>query len=274
MRVTRHIPNALLCDSIECIWCVDEMTAIHAWERVLPSGSMQLLVDLGGEPLRLRKSPGGGEEHFLNAVWAGAYADSFIIPASRRQPLLGVAFKPGGAAAFLDMPADELHGQHVALENVWKRETAELLGRLHDTPGTAAQFQCVEAMLLRRLRRARPPHTAVTFALAEFQRHTPPPGVGTLVKRAGWSHRRFVEVFRETVGLTPKQYSRVRRLQAVLERMADSPQWPWVDIALDYGFADQAHLIHEFHEMTGMTPTAYAAQRGPYANHAAVPGGR
>jgi len=39
------------------------------------------------------------------------------------------------------------------------------------------------------------------------------------------------------------------------------------EVALDLGYYDQPHFIHEFQEFSGLTPTAYLRSRGQHANH-------
>jgi AraC-like DNA-binding protein len=45
----------------------------------------------------------------------------------------------------------------------------------------------------------------------------------------------------------------------------------WADLALSCGFFDQAHFIHDFQAFTGLTPSAYLAQRGEQHNHVPLP---
>jgi AraC-like DNA-binding protein len=82
--------------------------------------------------------------------------------------------------------------------------------------------------------------------------------VRDVTARVGLSHRRFVEVFATEVGLTPKRFHRVRRLQHLLAvaRHATTPKWN--RLAVDGGFFDLSHLIHEVVKFSGFTPARLA----------------
>ena len=77
------------------------------------------------------------------------------------------------------------------------------------------------------------------------------------------SARRFIELFSREVGLTPKLYARVRRLQAVLRRLEDPAGAAWVQVALAHGYFDQAHLIRDFNRFAGSSPGDFLRRRLP-----------
>jgi AraC-like DNA-binding protein len=59
------------------------------------------------------------------------------------------------------------------------------------------------------------------------------------------------------VGLTPKQYGRVRRFQQARKLSASLDAPDWTEIAYVCGYADQSHLIHDFQAFAGHSPGAY-----------------
>ena len=60
------------------------------------------------------------------------------------------------------------------------------------------------------------------------------------------------------VGFTPKFTSRLMRFRKTLGTIAAAPAQPdWSDLAIDSGYYDQAHMIHEFQEFAEMTPAEY-----------------
>jgi AraC-like DNA-binding protein len=104
------------------------------------------------------------------------------------------------------------------------------------------------------------------MALARFHSTSE---VGAVVKESGYSHRGLLAMFRRAMGLTPKRYLRVLRMQRVLRRVGLAP---WADIALDAGFSDQAHFVREFRGITGVTPTEYLRRRTVHRNHVSIAG--
>jgi methylphosphotriester-DNA--protein-cysteine methyltransferase len=148
--------------------------------------------------------------------------------------------------------------------------------------GTAVErLEIVEGALRARARPAElpPRHPAVLHALRAFGAGAPrPPAVARVVEGLGISQRRFIELFRREVGMTPKQYCRVRRFRdtAIAAWTLHRPgaraatAFDWSSFALDHGYADQSHLIREFREHCGLTPTAFAAHGGHHPQHAPI----
>ncbi len=81
------------------------------------------------------------------------------------------------------------------------------------------------------------------------------------------SPKRFIQVFSEEVGLTPKLFCRVRRFQEVLRLIEKGQHIEWAEIALTCGYFDQAHCIHDFRAFSGLNPTTYLTHRGEHRNH-------
>jgi methylphosphotriester-DNA--protein-cysteine methyltransferase len=89
------------------------------------------------------------------------------------------------------------------------------------------------------------------MALERFQAAA---AIREVVSESGYSHRRFIELFYESVGLTPKLYCRVRRFVKVLSRLGREPQASLAGPAIAAGYSGQAHFNREFLEFAGVTP--------------------
>jgi AraC-like DNA-binding protein len=165
------------------------------------------------------------------------------------------------------MPASELAGRHTPLEDVWGLEAARLRARLAAIPEPSRLIEELEQILLARLPRVHGVDPAIAYALDQFRRSVT---VNDVVDEIGWSHRRFILRFRETVGMAPKKFCRVRRLARMLRLAESRPSSAFVEMALHAGYSDQPHFNREFRELTGMAPGAYRLAAPVAAHHVRI----
>ena len=84
--------------------------------------------------------------------------------------------------------------------------------------------------------------------------------VGRIADEVGWSHKHLIARFRQQVGLRPKTAARLVRFDGVWRRLDGRRPLDWGLVAREAGYADQAHLVRDFHQFTGTTPTRFLAQ--------------
>jgi AraC-like DNA-binding protein len=197
---------------------------------------------------------------FSGAVVSGAYWKGFVSDTEEEAFVMGVHFKPGGAFPFLGVPADELSDMHVDLEMLWGWSAHGLRDRLCEASTAADRFRLLELALIAHRFRPMEHHYAVSTALDAFGRQTDAT-VRDLARDLGLSDRRFIEVFKSEVGVTPKLFSRVQRFQrarTMIHRVEEAADW--AGIAMDCSYFDQSHLIRDFQEFSGVSPAAYLRQ--------------
>lgn len=244
-------------------------TPPHPRERILPSGTIELVINLCDDEIRIY-DPSHHHlcKRFSGVVVSGAYSKIFVIDPVQHASILGVHFRPGGAFPFLGAPAGELADTHVDLATLWGPLAVQLRERLcAATP--AQRFSLLEEALVSRLRHPPERHGAVSVALDTFGQTGAEVRVRDVARRVGLSHRRFIQVFAAEVGLTPKLYCRIRRFQRAqaLVRKATAPDW--AAVAVECGYFDQSHLIRDFWAFSGLSPVAYLNQRSEHVmpNH-------
>ena len=115
----------------------------------------------------------------------------------------------------------------------------------------------------------RPPglHPAVAYALSAFDRAPLTTSIARVTDAIGLSAKRFIERFKIEVGVTPKRYCRIRRFQRAVTMANRGRDVEWTQVALDCGYFDQAHFIHDFRSFAGLTPTGYQSARTSSQNH-------
>jgi AraC-like DNA-binding protein len=250
----------------------------------LPSGNAQIVIDLSGHGLRIPEvyitgsAPtvagalfnGPDTKHFLvrydDGAYSAHYMDADFKPVgSYPAHYMGADFKPGGAYPFVGPPAGELCDAHLPLETLWGRYAVdELRERLMRARAPAERCQILEAALLAQLARPLERHPAVTLALRAFAAAPRGPVITQVADQLALSHTRFIELFRDEVGLRPKQFYRVRRFVRMLQHTRNEERPNWAQLARDFGYFDQAHLCRDFHQFAGVSPTAYLRDRHPF----------
>lgn len=81
--------------------------------------------------------------------------------------------------------------------------------------------------------------------------------VAGVAARESVSTRQLERRFLETIGVQPKFYQRVARLNAVIHEMYGDQNPDWAAMAATHGFTDQAHLVREFRSLTGQSPATF-----------------
>jgi AraC-like DNA-binding protein len=83
--------------------------------------------------------------------------------------------------------------------------------------------------------------------------------IGALAEEVGWSRKHLASQFGAQVGLAPKVMARVLRFNRAISLLKETENSSdWSGIAFDCGYYDQSHLIREFRDFAGQTPTEFA----------------
>jgi AraC-like DNA-binding protein len=272
VRYLAHRPCPPLDEIVDSLWALSDAPG-HARERIVPSGTIELVINLHDDAFRIHGWGGGAEQRFRGALVSGCYRSAFEIDTRAHARIVGVHFKPGGAARLLGAPAGELANAHVSLEALWGRPATELRERLCAAATATERFELLEQALVARLPDRPQPRDAVGAALAALEQ--PRVEIGGVTRALGLSHRRFIEIFVEDVGVSPKRYAMVRRFQRALAAALHSPSPAWARIALEHGYYDQAHLCRDWVELAGISPADLVELRAiPVKdNHVAIPAG-
>jgi AraC-like DNA-binding protein len=268
MPLSARRPGPPLGLFVEKLWSFQGYLPSHALERILPDGAPELVVNLSEDRSRIYDREDTTRVQSLpGSLVSGPRTRYAVIDTAEQVSTVGVHFRPGGAYPFFGLPASELENRHVALEDLWGGFAREVRERLLAAGTVDARLGVLERALAVRLWRPPEFHPAVAFARGEFRRVPAARTIGDVTRRIALSPRRFIEVFRAQVGVTPKRFCRVKRFQRAVQTIASGRGVEWVQVALDCGYFDQAHFIHDFREFAGLTPAAYAGMRVRHPNH-------
>ena len=161
-------------------------------------------------------------------------------------PVFGVRFRLGLAGAALGLPAAEFQDGTVPIADVWGPEADERVA----AGGVAALVQVVRERL------AGVPVDGVARAAALAMAH---PGARVNGLALGLSERQLRRRFVDAVGYGPKTLARILRFQRFLTLAASGEEL--ARLALEAGYADQAHLTRETRRLAGRTPLELVTAR-------------
>jgi AraC-like DNA-binding protein len=255
-------PSAALAGCVETLWYACAPHVPHQRELVLPGGKIQFVISLSAD--HLTDCRPGGDVPIAPALLVGARTSAELVATCDMKRLVGVVFRPGGLGPWLRERADLFYEQSLSLSDL--RLLGFVRDRVRDEGSTAENaLRALDEALCERAS-ARDRRTHVVRALRLLRSLS----VGETARELGISERRLHHVFSEDVGLSPKQWSRIRRFQRVVRALHQGDEMRWAELAVTCGYADQSHFSRDFHSFSGIDPTTYAASRGQWQNHVAV----
>ena len=260
---------------IHALWYARVPQPAHHRERILPTGRVQVIINLARD-FFIDCPEGKPARQSAHSLVVGARSIYEIVDTSDMADMIGIVFEPGGFPPFVAEAADLFSNRAVNLEDVWGAYIRSLRDRLRELTTPQERMRCLEMSLIelyaaRKIGLPAAPIPVIDFALRSFRVSPQAASVREVARAIGWSERRFSQVFREQVGLSPKVWCRVQRFQSVVRQLHDGVDIPWPELALDCGYYDQSHFANEFRAFSGIDATTYTRLCGtPWANHIAA----
>lgn len=249
-------PAAALADCITDIWLWELPQHDAGSERptltLLPDGHPTLVL-VYGDPLI---ASFGSRSITTRSAVCGFQLQPVQVSCAGRAAGITVRLRPWALPCFVPMPMPELVDCRVDLRDALQRQiVADLEHALAMLPTGLARVRRVEQFLMG-LRRAAGAPALVEHAVRRLTHAQEMARIGVLARELGATERTLERHFQQAVGVGPKAFARVMRLQSVLAQSA-GPQ-SWTERALDAGYFDQAHLIRECRALFDKVPSFLA----------------
>ncbi len=169
-----------------------------------------------------------------------------------------VMFKPGGMYRLLGIPMHELLDEPFGTELLFGREIETIIEQLNETLDFEEMLRIVHDFLCKKaskLKQVLPLENALDHLINSDN----PIRVDQLASEACVSVRQLERQFKERIGMPPKEYTRLVRFSKAWVLKEKNNDISWVKIAHECHYADQMHLIRDFKEFAGVTPTLLAS---------------
>ena len=244
--IWRYWPSDDLAPFVEHYWTIEWDVPEPIVRETLPHPSVHLVLEQGRR-----------EE------LAGVATSKFTRVIEGKSRVFSVKFYPGGFRPFIDEPVSTLSNRVCDLSDVLGASASGLCDRALAHADHQATIDVIENFL-------REFHPLADDSLRLVQRIASRViddrtinRVEQIVDEFGIGKRTLQRVFDDYVGVSPKWIIQRFRLHEAAERIASSANVRWSEIALELGYADQAHFIRDFKKLIGKSPADYSRMLYP-----------
>ncbi|MDR6808539.1 AraC-like DNA-binding protein [Dyadobacter sp. BE34] len=241
MAYIEYHPHPALAPYIDAYWKVTGDNMPLAAQTILPDGCVDIIMNLGED--ELPDADGffmKNERSYLVGTMSRAI-ETTVTPGSL---LIGVRFRPAGFAAFYQY--DSMHEFTDRTAEFDPTLAPDLRARKTEPKPYLDQF------FLRRLRNENRPLTQV---IGEIESKNGLIDVTTLAQNSCMSIRQLQRTFKQHIGLSPKEFLNIIRFRYAVELIKTGEKQSLLDIALEAGYYDHAHLTNEIRRYAGIAPS-------------------
>lgn len=185
--------------------------------------------------------------------FAGAGDAASLTEFSTCQAGVQVTLTPRGALAVGTAEMQAFAREAVSLDSL--EFPSHVVEALAEATSWERRFRWVTRALERRFVDGPALSPITAWALARIDAASGSIEIGQLAEELGFSRKHLHQTFAAEVGLAPKRYAGIRRFARVVERLREGDV-PLASLALQLGYADQAHLGRDVRRFSGLTPTA------------------
>ena len=234
-------------------------------QRVIPNGFVEIMFHYGD---KLKTVKNDVVDNQPLTVISGQKTDFFDILQTGKTGFVAVLLKPHAAKMFFDVPIQELTNKSIDIESLIKREANNILEQIAEKKLNSQKIEIIENFLLKKLNNKH---------LLNFKRISESVNlitnncglvkVSDLANSACWSEKQFYRVFLDFVGISPKQFLKIVRLQNALYQIQNNFAHNLTDLAYICGYFDQAHFVNDFKALTGFTPKKCMEQNDIFSDY-------
>lgn len=196
---------------------------------------------------RVETSPGtvlvGPQTHCRSKLEFTGTVECFVI-----------LFQPAGLFHLFGIPVPELTDRAQDAHAVLGSFVSRLQGALEGCDNVTQRTRVADSLLLRYAHAAER-SDGISAAATRILSACGNVRVSDVVGDTGLSLRQFERRFVQQLGVKPKVFSRIVRFEAALDTKARSLTKSWTDVAHEFGYYDQMHMVHDFRVFTAGTPT-------------------
>ena len=234
-------------------------------QKVVPSGYIELVLHLSNARCELKVSNEWIESAAFSLV--GFWTTPFMLQFKDTVVTFGIRFKPEAMYSIFGVPAAEFINCSANLEEVFGSSFASYCLQIEELKTAGERVQLTDNYLLKELYKTERRVSIVQVAADLIRRQKGEVSVKSLSDTVCISTRQLEREFKNKLGLSPKTYMRIARLNMVQQLISQNPAINMAQLSYLCGYADQAHFIKDFKGLTGELPSVYVTEKEHYINY-------
>lgn len=223
--------------------------------KILPDGTLSILFNLGS-PIKI-VGANGVHNDLENNLIIGTHKKYYSLQKDEGNYLIGIKFKQGGAYHFFKFPVAQFSNKIASLNEILNGESEQLREILQAKKTSDDIKKILDRYLLMKIDQLNGAFDIVDFAINKVKVNGSPALIKNLCEAANISNKHLIALFNEKVGLSPKLVHRINKFLKVIELIQDKKVINWSEIAYQCQYYDQAHLINDFRNFSGISPKKY-----------------
>ncbi|MCG6188935.1 helix-turn-helix domain-containing protein [Maribellus maritimus] len=246
-------PSDILKDFIKGYYIVEinSSTPFLPCERVFPTGNACMVFHYGSPSLFIKKSSDAYIEP--NLVICGQQNSYYDLSLAGNTGMILIIFTPYGLQAFFHFPAKELSNENLAFKDLTKKGANELEDKLLSSENNKQRIEILESFFIQKLIFSKD-FERIEYAVKLIEQYKGQIKTRQLAGEICLGIKQFERIFSVHVGMTPKKFSGIVRLQHIIKTKNKYKNPDLNQLAIDNGYYDQSHFIHDFKKLTGQTP--------------------
>ncbi|CAM1344502.1 DUF6597 domain-containing transcriptional factor [Tenacibaculum amylolyticum] len=249
-------PNNELTDFVKCYWTLEsslEKTPVK--NTIIPDGTMKLIFHYGD---LYWHHPKNGESFLQPRCFLiGQLTKPYIVEPTGITGTFVVRFHPNGFSPFTDISIKDMENKPIPLKKLFGKEGEKLEQDILEAKTTSQRINIADTFLLGLLKSKKVKDRIVKSTIKTISQYKGLLSVNELSNQANLNRRVLARKFSSNVGLSPKQLSKIIRLQTALRSLLHNEKKSLIDLTYENEYFDQSHFIKDFKEFTGMTPKEF-----------------
>ena len=259
MRYQEFPPTKSLSPWVKCFWLLEDSPSSDGpMDAVVPDGCPEIIVHYED---RFTEDTASQRIIQSDVIVSGQLTRPLILRPTGRVGMVAARFRPAGLFSILGVPMHQLVDRRVPLEAICS-DVPGLQARIAEARSDRERVSHLATFLERKLTERYAVDAVVQHNVQAILASGGQISPDQLAQSAGLTARQLERRFQVSVGVSPKFLCRIVRFRAIFDCLQNSMPWP--SIALDCGYFDQSHLIRDFKQFAGQSPTAFLAAQSEF----------